>query len=53
MGGNTKMDLKELWFVDADWIDLVQNYSLMRGPCEHGTNCWVHMYGSDFLTVIF
>lgn len=53
MGGNTNTDLKELRFVDADWIDPPQNYSLITGPCEHGKNLWVHIYGSDFLTVIF
>jgi hypothetical protein len=36
MGGNIKMDLKELSFVGADWIHLAQNDSLMAGPCEQG-----------------
>jgi hypothetical protein len=30
MGGNTKMDHKELWFMDADWIHLADNYSLRQ-----------------------
>jgi hypothetical protein len=43
---NIKMDLREIWWGNMDWIDLAEDKGLVEGSCEHGSEpsgsikCW-------------
>jgi hypothetical protein len=46
---NIKMDLKEIGWVNMDWIYLVQDRGQMVGCCAHGNECIGSVVYGEFL----